>query len=195
MSTRQYKRNTPSNNDFREVASHLLCLSCSEPIWDFLPRRIKHELHSIINSSYSIDNEQFYNSLHKKWAYWRSFHQDRDIQKIDCSICLNTYKLNGKDKLTTLLCGHHFCSPCIMKHIEYATDSNRYNRQPSCPMCRGNIFHNPQSNETHLEPCVEVDSNVALKREKRRQERFRKHQAKQRWKTSMASVDVERDLD
>ena len=64
-------------------------------------------------------------------------HVNVEFITIECVECLETRQLDGKNKITTLLCGHHFCTACILKRIA---------RQLSCcpvDTCRSCVFETP----------------------------------------------------
>lgn len=154
--------------EYSYTAFHMLYRGMIEPDWESLPGVVKRELCRIVRWPYNIlthDPERFYGHLHK---VWRKANKEgkSSVENVDCAVCLDTYKLDGKDKVTTLMCGHHFCSRCIFRHIE------SHRERSSCPLCRANVFQVPERVET------ENNEELETKRERRRLERWKKHQRK-----------------
>jgi len=183
-------RGTPSKNNPHGLANDLLYGSINEPDWTKLPRTVKHALCKLMRKSYNnIHDPNFYTALHAMWNTNKNFQAKEMISDItprfECSICLETVPLlptqlmgsEGRDKrkVTTLMCGHHFCSQCIFKHIacRIHTDGNT-----SCPMCRANVFKPPMfvpGLRSQVE--VEQDHEVTIKKRiRRQQERWIKRQ-------------------
>ena len=166
---------------YREVATQLLYCSIVEPRWSSLPNQVKYELCKMSRTDYkNIHDNALYVNLGKMWQRFRlQYSQDRCLA-IECAICIDEHKLDGKDHVTTLMCGHSFCSSCIFRHIGT-------NNRPTCPMCRQCVFTNhaaqKRERETRLQEMEEEQSRTDLrsqevKRNKRQQERFVKHQKK-----------------
>ena len=158
------------------IAGTLLYETSKEPLWTKLAKPIKHELCKYLcMSSKLIHDPRFYQTLHKIW----SKRQEYDITKIveesqntiDCAICMETFKHDGKDKITTLLCGHTFCTPCMFKHIE------QRGFEAACPMCRSCLYTPPTSQKNKPE-VVYINIIAEEKRKKRRIQRLVKHQKK-----------------
>ena len=176
------KRGTPL---YREVARQLLYCSIIEPSWSSLPNQVKHELCKLSCTDYkNIHGRAFYDNLRKTWERIRLQNAQDRCLAIQCAICIDEHKLDGKDHVTTLMCGHSFCSSCIFRHIGT-------NNRPTCPMCRQCVFtdHAAQKREreTRLKEMEEEQRrndlrNQEVKRNKRRQERFAKHQKKKQKK-------------
>ena len=177
--------------EYREVATQLLYCSIVEPRWSSLPNQVKYELCKMSRTDYkNIHDRAFYVNLGKTWERIRlQYSQDRCLA-IECAICIDKHKLDGKDQVTTLMCGHSFCSSCIFRHIE---TSNR----PTCPMCRQCVFtdHAAQKREreTRLKEMEEEQRRNDLrtqevKRNKRQHERFLKHQKKKQRKAEQVPV-------
>ena len=170
---------------YREVATQLLYCSIIEPSWSSLPNQIKHELCKMSRTNYkNIHDCAFYDNLRKTWERIRLQNAQDRCLAIECAICIDEHKLDGKDPVTTLMCGHSFCSSCIFRHIG---TSNR----PTCPMCRQCVFtdHAAQKREreTRLQEMEEEQRRTDLrsqevKRNKRQHERFVKHQNKKQRK-------------
>ena len=180
---------------YREVARQLLYCSIIEPNWSSLPNQVKHELCTMTRTHYkNIHDSAFYDNVRKTWGRIRlQYSQDRCLA-IECAICIDTHKLDGKDPVTTLMCGHSFCSSCIFRHIG---TSNR----PTCPMCRQCVFtdHATQKREreTLLKQMEEEQRRNDLrtqevKRNKRQQERFVKHQKKKQRKAEQVQQQPSR---
>ena len=108
--------------------------------------------------------------------------------KVECAICLETYNIT--DHVTRLMCGHKFCSRCILRYMwTHGLDTQ-------CPMCRASVFGervfalddvSPTTHTTtqsRVDTLQQGDNNidaaVERKREKRRLERMRKRQRKRR---------------
>lgn len=166
---------------YREVANQLLYGSIVEPRWSSLPNQVKYELCKMSRTDYkNIHDSAFYVNLGKTWGRIRlQYSQDRCLA-IECAICIDEHKLDGKDQVTTLMCGHSFCSSCIFRHIGS-------NNRPTCPMCRQCVFTNhaaqKRERETQLQEIVAEQHRNDLrtqevKRNKRQHERFVKHQKK-----------------
>lgn len=68
-----------------------------------------------------------------------------DDNKIECSICLEERdKIQYKDKLTTLKCGHQFCTDCIKKWKDTKW-------KPTCPLCRAEIKEDNNDNNNDFD--------------------------------------------
>ncbi len=159
---------------YKEVAIQLLYCSIMEPRWSRLPNQVKYELCKISHTDYkNIHHRAFYDNLRKTWGLIRLQNSQDRCLAIECAICIDTHKLDGKDHVTTLMCGHSFCSSCIFRHIG---TSNR----PTCPMCRQCVFtdHAARKREREEEQRRNDRRTQEVKRNKRRQERFLKHQKK-----------------
>ena len=139
-----------------------------EPQWTKLPKPIKRQLSMLVGmSSNLIHDPRFYETLHSVWSERR---KKQSPITIDCAICLDTFNLDGKDKVTTLLCGHSFCTSCMLNHM------NCYHLNgPSCPMCRSSIFDSLHSN---ISRSVTDDTEQNRKRLKRQRERWLRRQKK-----------------
>ena len=170
---------------YREVATQLLYCSIVEPRWSSLPNQIKHELCKMTLTHYkNIHDNALYVNLGEAWNRIRLQCSRERCIAIECAICIDTHKLDGKDHVTTLMCGHSFCSSCIFRHIGT-------NNRPTCPMCRQCVFTNhaaqKRERETRLQEMEEEQRRTDLrsqevKRNKRQQERFVKHQKKKQRK-------------
>jgi len=175
-----YKLTTTRKNlnmNDKIIAGTLLYETNHEPLWTKLTKPIKHELcKCVCMSSKLIHDPRFYETLHKVWSKRREYDITKIVEEtqntIDCAICLDTFKHNGKDKITTLLCGHTFCTPCMLKHIVQRGE------QVACPMCRSCIFRPPTSQKNA--PIV-VDKTEE-KRKKRRIQRWLKRTNKKKEK-------------
>jgi len=175
------------------LAKTLLNSGEYEPQWTTLSKTIKRALCVETHISFSqIHRESFYKELHKIWTDNKK-ERDRiqavqvhllEIENvpsscidIECAICIDTYKLDGKDKVTTLLCGHHFCTKCIFKHIQTR------GMGASCPMCRSSMYeeqyHMPSSNEEMILQQMRADQKRHDRRHTRWVKRERARRAKQ----------------
>lgn len=182
-------RRTPAKNTPLGLANDLLYGSINEPDWTKLPRAVKHALCKLMRKSYNnIHDPNFYTALREMW-YTNKRFQEKEIRsditpRFECAICLETVHLlptqlpsdyadAPKRLVTTLMCGHHFCSQCIFKHIDCRLDTGLC---PSCPMCRANVFEPPVI-VPGVRPQVEEDREVKTKKRiRRQQERWRKRQ-------------------
>lgn len=159
---------------YREVATQLLYCSIVEPRWSRLPNQVKRELCKLSRTDYkNIHDSAFYVNLGKTWERIRVQNAQDRCLAIECAICIDKHKLDGKDQVTTLMCGHSFCSACIFRHIGNA-------QHPSCPMCRQCVFTDHAAQKREKEEAQRRNDlrTQEVKRNKRRQERFLKHQKK-----------------
>ena len=169
---------------YKELAHQLLYLSRVEPTWSTLPNQIKHELCKMTRTHYkNIHDSAFYDNLRKMWKRIRMQNARDRCLAIECAICIDEHKLDGKDPVTTLMCGHSFCSSCIFRHIG---TSNR----PTCPMCRQCVFtdHVARKRERDEEQRMNEFRTQEAKRNKRRHERFVKHQKKKQRKQEQQPI-------
>jgi len=178
MPGKSWKRGTPEKNYYIGIAANLLYSSASQPCWSGLPKPVKRELCKLIHTSYqNIHDPKFYLELDAIWARNNTVQDPNamamDVETIDCAICIDTYNLDGKDKVTTLMCGHHFCTSCIFRHIQSS-------RGPTCPMCRRCVFTDHlEEHRQHQERVSEYENRMAQeKRTRRKMERWGKHQKK-----------------
>jgi hypothetical protein len=149
------------------------------PEWKKLPRDVKTKLMmSLGKKKYNnIHDPRFYQDLECEW------HQEKEIHKrfiedgakhtirFDCSICLESCTPN--DKITTLMCGHKFCTRCIMTNIHYCGHTT------TCPMCRRGVFdlEQPVLMNAGNEPSSQ-QIELERKRVKRQLERKKKRERK-----------------
>jgi len=170
---------------YRELATQLLYCSIAEPRWSNLPNQVKRELCKMSGTDYkNIHDRAFYVNLGKTWERRLDYNIRSQCLAIECAICIDKHKLDGKDQVTTLMCGHSFCSSCIFRHIG---TSNR----PTCPMCRQCVFtdHAAQKREREEEQRTNDLRMQEVKRNKRRQERFLKHQKKKQRKQEQSEQE------
>jgi hypothetical protein len=172
-----------NNKGANEVTVSLLLdgsLNDSSPQWKKLPRVVKQQLMQKLGAKNynNIHDPRLYQDLDRVWKA-RKEVKETDIRdrakladKVECSICMETSDFGGK--VTTLMCGHKFCTPCVLQHIQYSGS------QCSCPLCRGSVFNYrvpiaPNRVETFI---TETENHMVLerKREKRRFERWSKRQ-------------------
>lgn len=177
MSAKSGKRGTPAKNEQLTLATELLYNSGCQPNWTRLPREMKRALCKIMRKSYNnIHDPKFYTDLRSLWTNHNEYRmsQVKTTEVVSCAVCLDTYKLDGKDKVTTLMCGHQFCSPCIFRHMLGAL-SGRSRVCAPCPMCRANVFE-PNTCLTIIQEPAIVDIKIIEKRLLRQKERQRKRQ-------------------
>lgn len=162
-----------------------------KPEWKILCRTMKKLLLKKLGEKKykNIHDPRFYQDLENEWQLSKDFFADvilHEHANVECAICMEKYKVT--DKVTTLMCGHKFCSSCILQHI-LAHGSNT-----QCPLCRASVFalddappitvdqHTnslPVSHTMSRSVTDEmVDAEVQRKREKRRLERLKKRQLK-----------------
>jgi hypothetical protein len=201
MLGKSWRRGTPAKNSpIAGIANNLLYGSIDEPAWTKLPRAVKHALCKLMRKSYNnIHDPNFYTALHAMWYTNKNFRakemRSNITPRFDCSICLETvplldtvpllstqlpanYDVVAQRKVTTLMCGHHFCSQCIFKYIDCRMHTGG---NPSCPMCRANVFEPPMivpGLGSQVDVVVATEEVVATvnKRIRRQQERWRKRQ-------------------
>lgn len=166
------------NSNFNGVSQTLLQFG-SEPEWNFLCRPLKKLLLKQLGEKKynNIHDPRFYQDLKTGWQSSKDLFADvllHNQAKVECAICMETYKVT--DKVTTLMCGHKFCSSCILQHMW------RHGSDTQCPLCRQGLFCFDVGNDirmpVHQEENVVVDVAVQRKREKRRLERMKKRQRK-----------------
>lgn len=167
-----------------EVAEVLLYGSCGEdhvPRWKKLPRPVKQQLMKKLGEKNynNIHDPRLYQELDRRWSSRMKLkeqdivEQAKLVAKVECSICLETY--DGNDKVSTLMCGHKFCSTCIFQHIE------RLGGHACCPLCRRNVFHFDTCNEPSSSGgsgVLYMENALNRKRAKRQIERRIKRQRK-----------------
>ena len=99
---------------------------------------------------------------------------------LECTICLESRPIDGANHTSTLLCGHHFCSQCIFKHIHTRGDN------ASCPMCRSHIFHTtntiPIQTQQTTNPII-PNNRIQIRRQ---HERWTKRQRKRLNQTTLS---------
>ena len=163
--------------------STVLYGTTQHPDWNRLPRLVKQQLMNKLgaNNYTNIHDPRLYQDLERNWKK-KQENRKQDIlfsvkhdMKIECSICMETHNVDSK--VTTLLCGHKFCSQCIFSHIE------RQLERTSCPLCRGCVFKVPTpSHQQPLAPKQKAlrinEKKIFDRRQKRQAERYRKRQAK-----------------
>jgi hypothetical protein len=124
-----------------EVADILLYgLGDPAPQWKKLARPVKQQLMKRLGEKNynNIHDPRLYEDLDRLWKEKKET-KEKDIidrmklvTKVDCAVCLETYDCN--DSVTTLMCGHKFCSKCVFEHI------HRLGESACCPLCRRNVF-------------------------------------------------------
>lgn len=183
----QVKMITNGTDEVAEVFLHgYLCNTI--PRWKILPRPVKHKLMKKLGErNYNnIHDPRLYEDLDRIWKA-RKDMKDKDIidranlaVKVECAVCMETYD-DRNDNVTRLMCGHKFCTRCVMHHISHS------GHNACCPLCRHSVF--ADSVQTRDDEPVEVEVHVheagvpmnlvgIRTREKRRLERMRKRQRK-----------------
>jgi hypothetical protein len=209
MSAKSGKRGTPAKNEQLTLATELLYNSGCQPNWTRLPREMKRALCKIMRKSYNnIHDPKFYTDLRSLWTNHNEYRmsQVKTTEVVSCAVCLDTYKLDGKDKVTTLMCGHQFCSPCIFRHMLGQIEMNSRRRISvcaPCPMCRANVFEqNTCLTRTTVNATANGTVNAAANaaaieaqrieqcRQRRRDERRAKHQHRREQKESGTIVNT-----
>lgn len=148
------------------------------PEWKKLPRSVKTKLLvSLGEKKYSnIHDPRFYQYLERRWQEEKQSQKlyievgVKQTSKFDCSICYETYTFD--DKTTTLMCGHKFCTRCIMTNI------HRCGSGSTCPLCRRNVFDLEQPELMNVGRLTEEEIGLERKRAKRRLERKTKRERK-----------------
>ena len=167
-----------NNSNFKWVSQSLVQFG-SKPEWKLMCRPVKKLLLKQLGEKRynNIHDPRFYQDLETRWQASKEFFADvllHDQANVECAVCLETYKVT--DKVTTLMCGHKFCSSCILQHM------CRHGGETQCPLCRKGVFcfdvYDNVRMPLHQEENVVVDVAVQRKREKRRLERMRKRQRK-----------------
>ena len=196
----QYQ-NMSAKNEQLTLATELLYNSGCQPNWTRLPREMKRALCKIMRKSYNnIHDPKFYTDLRSLWTNHNDYRmsQVKTTEVVSCAVCLETYNLDGKDKVTTLMCGHQFCSPCIFRHMLGQIEMNSRRRISvcaPCPMCRANVFEqNTCLTRTTVNATangVEIEAQrIEQRRQRRRDERRAKHQHRREQKESGTIVNT-----
>ena len=149
------------------------------PEWKKLPRSVKTKLLvSLGEKKYcNIHDPRFYQDLERRWQEEKQSQKlyievgSLEKSKFDCSICYETFTF--EDNTTTLMCGHKFCTRCIMTNID------RRGSGSTCPLCRRDVFDLEAPDLTNV-GNRESEEEIALerKRVKRRLERKTKRERK-----------------
>jgi len=176
-----------------DVAGLLLNPTLLQPNWKKLPRPIKHTLMNMLQAKHyytNIHDPRLYEDLEKTWKTnieTKELHIAKKVKeslKVECSVCWDKYDIDGK--VTTLLCGHRFCTRCVMNHLS----TQQFNS--CCPLCRSSVFVTP---EPVSEPVILDTGNIShqqreeyiqqeRKRERRRHERMMKRKRKREQKNN-----------
>ena len=164
-----------------DAAKALLYHSTIEPTWTQLPKPIKLALCKRTNIHLRfIHDKLFQHTLHDIWNKNYKHHVHSITRKntihLECSICLESRPIDGINHTSTLLCGHHFCSQCIFKHIHTRGDN------ASCPMCRSHIFPTTNTNTNTIPIQTQQTTNTIIPNNRiqirRQHERWNKRQRK-----------------
>jgi len=172
------------------------------PEWKKLPRSVKTELLvSLGEKNYSnIHDPRFYQELERRWQEDKQSHKlyievgAKQTSKFDCSICYETYTFD--DNTTKLMCGHKFCTRCIMTNI------HRCGSGSTCPLCRRNVFDLEASDLTNVgnrssEEEIALERKRAKRRLERKTKRERKREEAQRYpcrRTNLSDYEYYRAL-
>ena len=148
------------------------------PDWKKLPRSVKTKLLVRLGEKKycNIHDPRFYQELERRWKEDKQSLMlyfevgAKQTRKFDCSICYETYTFD--DKTTTLMCGHKFCTRCIMTNI------HRCGYGSTCPLCRRKVFELEAPDLTDVERLSEEEIALERKRVKRRLERKTKRERK-----------------
>ena len=183
------RRGTPAKDDPTSLARTLLYGSTVEPVWTKLPSTVKHALFRTIRAKHTnIHSPAFYEALRAIWKNNKVLSDAKNIATIDCAICLDPYKLDGKDKITTMMCGHKFCSDCIFKDIARSLHRNLL---PRCPLCRQDVLPTSLPETRTTANGVDIEAQrIEQRRQRRRDERRAKHQHRREQKESGTIVNT-----
>jgi len=146
----------------------------SPPQWKRLPRAVKQQLMKKLGEKNynNIHDPRLYQDLDRLWKEKKEV-KEKDIidrvklvTKVECAVCLETY--DGNDRVTSLMCGHKFCSKCVFQHI------HRLGERAGCPLCRRNIFYlgTPPTISSTIVPTI---SEVVLDRLRKKRQLQRKN--------------------
>jgi|UniRef100_A0A6C0JB14 hypothetical protein len=174
------------NDEATTVIADTLLHTHLEPDWESIAVTIRRALCIKIKVPlHQLHYKIFYDKIHQKWLDNKDIRDNANKSKtitnhphIECGKCHDTFQLDGHNKLTTLLCGHHFCSECIFEHIGNDT-------YPRCPAdgCGCCVFSSAFDQEASLHSETEADGEIAVsntelrinaKRMRRRRERLAK---------------------
>ena len=175
---------TKGTNEVADVLLHVFLGGDPRPQWKKLPRPVKRELMNRLGEKNynNIHDPRLYQDLDRLWNARRKLKEEDIVDrvkleaKVECAVCLETY--DGGDKVTTLMCGHKFCSKCILNHM------HRLGEDAACPLCRRNVFDldtPPTTSSTRgtlSEHVVRSEEILDRLRKKRQLERMRKRQRK-----------------
>jgi hypothetical protein len=174
--------NTKSTDAVARIIVHGLSPGY-RPEWKKLPRDVKTNLMMRLGEKKynNIHDPRFYQDLERSWQQEQEILKRynevgaKQASKFDCPICLESY--TSDDKTTTLMCGHKFCTRCIMTNI------HRCGHGATCPMCRRDVFdlEQPDLMNSGNEPSpqqIAVESKRVRRRLERKAKRQRKRDAK-----------------
>ena len=161
-------------SNFKGVSQTLLQFG-AKPAWKLLCRPVKKLLLKQVGEKKynNIHDPRFYQDLETQWQSSRDFLIDvllRQEEKVECAICMNTYKVTGK--VTTLMCGHTFCTSCTLQHMYL------HGNEAQCPLCRQHVYEFELDQEDSVTEETVEHMVLQRKREKRRLERMKKRQRK-----------------
>jgi hypothetical protein len=176
---------TKGTNEVADVLLNVFLAGDPRPQWKKLPRPVKRELMNRLGEKNynNIHDPRLYQDLDRLWNARRKLKEEDIVDraklatKVECAVCLETY--DGGDKVTTLMCGHKFCSKCILNHM------HRLGEYAACPLCRRNVFDLDTPSTSSLTSVSRISeddlTSVVLLdrlRKKRQLERMKKRQRK-----------------
>lgn len=173
--------NTKSTDAVARIIVHGLSPGYT-PEWKKLPRAVKTNLMMRLGEKKynNIHDPRFYQDLERSWQQEQEILKRynevgaKQTSRFDCPICFESY--TSDDKTTTLMCGHKFCTRCIMTNIHRCV---AHRCGATCPMCRRDVFDLEQSElmNSGNGPSPQQIA-VESKRVRRRLERKAKRQRK-----------------
>lgn len=171
---------TKGANEVADVLLYVFSGGDPTPQWKKLDRPVKQQLMKRLGEKNynNIHDPRLYEDLDRLWNT-RRLLKEQDIvdrsklaKKVECAVCLETY--DGDDKVTTLMCGHKFCSNCIFQHVHHLGED------AACPLCRRNVFDldTPPTTSSTSVPTISEDvltSVVLLDRLRKKRQLQRKN--------------------
>ena len=168
MLKNSHTRGNMLKDDNVTFTCNLLYLSVKEPEWCTLHPQVKRELCRLTRIPYNSINSDVFSKHNRE--IWKSRGGDKKAEVIECPVCYDTFNLDGKDKVTTLMCGHSFCSKCIFRHMR-----TQHTASVCCPMCRTNVYNTEEARP----PGIAIPGGRIVPRDKRlsrQKERWNKRQ-------------------
>lgn len=173
---------TKGANEVADVLLYVFSSGDPTPQWKKLARPVKQQLMKKLGEKNynNIHDPRLYQDLDRMWNARRKLKeqdirdQAKQVAEVECAVCLETY--DGGDKVTTLMCGHKFCSKCIFQHM------HRLGEDAACPLCRRNVFQLDTPSSTSSMGLATMSEDVLTSldrlRKKRQFERMKKRQRK-----------------